>query len=79
MEAAVLNSPLNATQIHFLQTLQFVKTSQMMQELQQVVSDFYFKKMNEEADKWWEENNMTVDKFEEMFSNIHYRTPYNGI
>jgi hypothetical protein len=39
MEATALNSPLNATQIHFLQTLQFVKTNQMMQELQQVVSD----------------------------------------
>ena len=60
----------------FLQTLQFVKTNQIMQELQQVVSDFYFKKMNEEADKWWEENNMTKEKFEEMFSYIHYRTPY---
>jgi hypothetical protein len=75
MEAVVLNSPLNATQIHFLQTLQFVKTSQMMQELQQVVSDFYFKKMNEEADTWWDENNMTTEKFEEMCNNINYRTP----
>ena len=76
MEAAVLNSPLNATQIHFLQTLQFVKTTQMMHELQQVVSDFYFKKMNEEANKWWDENNMTTEKFEEMCKDIHYRIPY---
>ena len=47
-----------------------------MQELQQVVSDFYFKKMGEEADKWWEKNNMTTEKFDEMCNNIHYRTPY---
>ena len=47
-----------------------------MQELQQVVSDFYFRKMEEEADKWWIENDMTNEKMEEMFQNSHYRTPY---
>jgi len=47
-----------------------------MQELQQVVSDFYFKKMEEEANKWWEENNMTDEKLHEMFHNSHYRTSY---
>ena len=66
MQATLSHQSLNSAQIHFLQTLQFVKTDKMMQELQQVVSDFYFKKMEEEADKWWEENNMTNEKMEEM-------------
>ena len=76
MQVTSSHQPLNPAQIHFLQTLQFVKTDKMMQELQQVVSDFYFKKMEEEADKWWKENNMNNEKMEEMFHNSHYRTPY---
>jgi len=42
MEAAVANVPLNAMQIHFLQSLRFVKTDEMFQELKQIVSDKYF-------------------------------------
>jgi hypothetical protein len=76
MEVAVVNSPLNSTQVHFLQSLRFVKTDKMMQELQQVVSDFYFQKMNAEADKWWEDNDMTHEKFNDLCDNINYRTPY---
>ena len=76
MQATLPHQSLNPAQIHFLQTLQFVKTDQMMQELQQVVSDFYFKKMEEEADEWWEKNNMTNEKMKELFYNLHYRTPY---
>ena len=76
MQATLSHQSLNPAQIHFLQTLQFVKTDQMMQELQQVVSDFYLKKIEEEADEWWEENNMTNEKMKELFHNSHYRTPY---
>jgi len=63
--------PLNDMQIHFLQTLQFVKTDKMMQELQQTVSDFYFKKMQEEAEKWWNDNDMTAEKFEKALESIN--------
>jgi hypothetical protein len=73
MKTTFSNQPLNAAQIHFLQTLQFVRTDKMMQELQQVVSDFYFQKMKGEANKWWEENNMTEEKLNEMFHNSHFR------
>ena len=38
------NSPINAMQIHFLQSLRFVKTDEMFQELKQIISDYYFKK-----------------------------------
>ena len=76
MVSTVMNQPLNDMQIHFLQSLRFVKTDEMFQELRQVISDYCFKKMEEETDIWWEENNMTTEKFEEIFSNAHYRTPY---
>ena len=73
MSATLSHAPLNPAQIHFLLTLQFVKTETMLQELQQVVSDFYFKKMEEEADKWWDENNMSNEKLDKML-NSHYHS-----
>ena len=59
METTVLNAPLNAMQIHFLQSLRFVNTDEMFQELKQIISDYYFKKMQVEANKWWKDNDMT--------------------
>jgi len=73
MEATMTYSPLNNMQIHFLQSLRFVKSDEMFQELKQVISDYYFKKMEEDTDKWWEENDMTNEKLEEMFLNTHHR------
>ena len=74
METTIANTPLNAMQIHFLQSLRFVKTDEMFQELRQIISDYYFQKMEEETDQWWEENGMTQEKLDEMFENAHYRT-----
>ena len=76
MNVTVEREPLNAMQIQFLQSLRFVKTDEMFQELKQIISDYYFKKMEEESDKWWKENDMTNEKLDEMFLNAHYRTPY---
>ena len=77
MESAVLNTPFNDAQLLLLQTFSHVKSEESFNELKSVLLDFYQKKIDEETDNWWEENNMTVEKFEEMCSNIHYRTPYN--
>ena len=74
MEATMTYSPLNDMQIHFLQSLRFVKSDEMFRELKQVISNYYFKKVEEETDKWWDENNMTNEKLEEMFLNAHHRT-----
>jgi hypothetical protein len=74
METTVANAPLNAMQIQFLQSLRFIKTEEMFHELKQIISDYYFKKMEEEADRWWDENEMTNEKLNEMFLNSHYRT-----
>ena len=67
MEAVMTHPPLNDMQIHFLQSLRFVKSDEMFRELKQVISDYYFRKVEEETDKWWDENNMTNEKLEEMF------------
>jgi hypothetical protein len=74
MGATVLQTPLNAMQIHFLQSLRFVETDEMFQELKQLISDYYLKKAEDETDKWWEETGMTTEKLDEMFANTHHRS-----
>ena len=76
MEATVTNPPFNATQLYLLQMFAHIKSEESLEELKSVLFDFYQKKLDEETDKWWKENDMTIEKFEEMCSNIHYRTPY---
>jgi len=78
MEKTMLNSPFNAAQLLLLQTFAHIKSEESLNELKSVLFDFYQKKLDEETDKWWKENNMTTEKFEELCSNIHYRTPYTA-
>ena len=70
MEAAVLNKPFNEAQLLLLQTFANVKSEESFNELKSVLFDFYKNKLDEETDKWWDENNMTTEKFDEMCSNI---------
>jgi len=74
MEAVLSHSPLNSAQILLLQSFAHIKSEESFNELKSVLFEFYKKKLDEETDKWWEENNMTTEKFEEMCNNLHYRT-----
>jgi len=66
MRATLSNQQLNPAQIHFIQSLHFVKSEENMNELKRIVSDYYFQQLEKEADKWWDENDMTKEKFEAM-------------
>jgi len=77
MEATVVNMPFNDAQLLLLQSFAHVKSKESFNDLKSVLFDFYRNKLDEEIDIWWEENNMSTEKFEEMCNNIHYRTPYN--
>ena len=76
MEAIVTNPPLNATQLFVLKTFASVKNDKDRDELTSLYLDYLRKKLDEETDKWWKENDMTTEKFEEMCCNLHFRTPY---
>ena len=76
MGATITHSPLNETQLYLLQAFSYIKSEESLEELKSVLFDFYQRKLDEETDKWWKENDMTVEKFDEMCNNIHYRTPY---
>ena len=73
MQAAVKPS-LNDIQILLLQTFAHIKSEDSLTELKSILLNFYQQKIDEETDKWWNENNMTTEKFEKMCNNIHYRT-----
>ena len=76
MVSEVVREPFNDVQLLLLQTFAHIKSDESLNELKSVLFDFYRKKLDEETDKWWEENDMTTEKFEEMCSNMHHRTSY---
>ena len=67
---------MNAAQIFVMQTFAAARNEQDKEELTSLYLDFIQRKMDEESDKWWKENDMTQEKFEEMCRNLHFRTPY---
>jgi len=75
MRTAVMNSPLNETQLFVLQTFASVHNEKERDEITFLYLDYIQKKIDAATDKWWKENNMTNEKLEEML-NTHYRTPY---
>ncbi|MBR6964420.1 MAG: hypothetical protein IKH86_12460 [Prevotella sp.] len=72
MERAV---GLNAAQMDFLQLLAHIKTKEELDELRQVVSDYYAHKAEEGMNKLWESGQWSKEKDEEMLKT-HLRTPY---
>ena len=75
MEALVINPPMNSAQLFVLQTFAAARSEQEKEELTSLYLDYIQKKMDEETDKWWKENDMTHAKIEEIL-NTHHRTPY---
>ena len=76
MEAIATKQPFNETQLFILRTFAMAKTEEERDELTSLYLDYIQRKLDVETDKWWSENEMTAEKFEEMFSNAHFRTPY---
>jgi len=75
MEATLQHQPLNATQLFVLQTFATARNEQEREELTSLYLDYIQKKLNIETEKWWNENQMSNEKIEEIL-NTHYRTPY---
>lgn len=66
---------LNAAQMDFLQLLGHIKTIEELEELSQVVSDFYARKAEEGMNRLWETGQWSKEKDDEMM-RTHLRTPY---
>ena len=75
MESVLSQSSFNEAQMFVFQTLAVTKGKQEKEELTALYLDYVQRKMDAESEKWWNENNMTNEKLEEIL-NTHLRTPY---
>ena len=71
MVSTVMNSPLNDTQILLLQTFAKIKNEQEREEIQDLLLNYYQKRVDAQANQVHFSN----EKIEEIL-NSHYRTPY---
>lgn len=74
MEATVLNE----AQMSILRLLGSLKTIEEVNELRQVICDYYARRVDEEVDKLWESGQWNDEKNEAVL-NEHLRTPYHKV
>lgn len=65
----------NPAQMRLLQMMSYIKTDEELAELQNVISDYYAKRMDEEMDKLWDQGVLNEDTIEQ-WGKEHLRTPY---
>ena len=69
------SSVLNEAQMSILRLLGSMKTVEEVDELRQVICDYYARRVDEEVDKLWESGQWNDEKNEAIL-NEHLRTPY---
>ena len=69
---SILSQPLNETQMFVLQTFALTKDAQEKEELTSLYLDYIQRKMDAATDKWWKENEMTIEKLDKIL-NTHHR------
>ena len=65
----------NPVQMHVLEMFNYCKSENAIEELKEVLADYYAKKTQEEADRLWENGTLDENAVEELLSE-HLRTPY---
>ena len=66
---------LNEAQLSILRLLGSMKTVEEVNELRQVICDYYARKVDDEVDKLWESGQWNNEKNEAVLKE-HLRTPY---
>jgi hypothetical protein len=66
---------LNPIQLHILQMFNRPMTKKEMDEIKDILVEYFDKKAQKEMDKIWKENKLSQKKINEM-GNSHTRTPY---
>ena len=69
---------LNEAQMSILRLLGSMKTVDEVNELRQVICDYYARRVDEEVDKLWESGKWNDEKNESVLSE-HLRTPYRNV
>lgn len=71
-------SVLNEAQMSILRLLGSMKTVEEVNELRQVICDYYARKVDDEVDKLWESGQWDNEKNETILEE-HLRTPYKNV
>jgi hypothetical protein len=66
---------LNPVQLHLLQMFSYKKDEESLNEMKNVLFNYYAEKAQKEIDRVWDEKGMSNELMEE-WGNTHMRTPY---
>ena len=66
---------LNEAQLSILRLLGRLKTTEQVNELRQIISNYYAQKATEEMDRLWDAGQWSEEKNESILKE-HLRTPY---
>ena len=69
-------STLSLEQVNILDMMSFIKTPKALDELNDVLADYFAKRLDEEIDELWANGSLTDEKVE-GFRQLHERTPYS--
>ncbi len=65
----------NEAQLHILRVMSHIKSDEELQALKKVISEYYARRVDEEAERLWNEGVLSQDKLDEIRKE-HLRTPY---
>ena len=71
-----MTTQLNDSQLHLLKLLSFAKRQADLDEMTQVLIDYYSKKLKKDTDALWASGKLNDELMEEIL-NSHIRTPYH--
>ena len=66
---------LNNTQLYLLKMFSFVTSDSELNDIKQLLADYYAKKVERDMDKLWNDGLWNANKNEEILKE-HLRTPY---
>lgn len=64
----------NPVQLHILEMFNYCKTDESMEELKNVLSDFYAQKVQKEADRLWNSGELDGETIEKILKE-HWTMP----
>ena len=66
MEATVVNAPLNSIQLRLLKLFSRIKSEEEMNEIDNILMDFYRKNTDKITEEFWNKNNLTAADMEKI-------------
>lgn len=74
--ATSMTTVFNQAQMQLIDMMSFVKSEKTLDDLRQIISDFFAHKAQEEINRLWQTGELN-DETINSFKTLHERTPYN--